>query len=38
MCDHVDGWGFMVFWYREGDTIFVEVGPYPRTQLIAKNR
>jgi len=35
-CEHVEGWGWSLFWYREGDVIFVQAAPSVRIQLKPK--
>jgi hypothetical protein len=36
-CEHVEGWGWSVFWYREDDgVIFVQAEPTVRVQLKPK--
>src|SRR5690348_4704540 len=38
-CDHVNpSWGWSVFWYREGNVIFVQAEPTVREPLMPKNR
>jgi hypothetical protein len=35
-CEHVEGWGWSLFWYREGDVIFVQAAPSIRVTLKPK--
>jgi hypothetical protein len=35
-CEHVEGWGWSVFWYQEDDVIVVNAAPSTRIRLIAK--
>jgi hypothetical protein len=36
-CEHVEGWGWSLFWYREGDVIFVQAAPSVRVTLKPKH-
>ena len=36
-CEHVDGWGWSLFWYREGDVIYVQAVPSIRITLKPKH-
>ncbi len=36
-CEHVDGWGWSLFWYREGDVIYVQAAPSVRVPLQPKH-
>ncbi len=35
-CEHVEGWGWTLGWYREGDVIYVQAAPSIRVALKPK--
>ena len=37
-CEHVQGWGWTVFWYREEGSIVVQAEPSVRIRLKPKQR
>lgn len=36
-CEHVEGWGWNLFWYREGNVIYVLAAPSTRITLKPKH-